>query len=239
MTEVLRCRELTRHYRDGVALDGVALAVAEGEVHALVGLNGAGKTTLLRLCLGMLTPDSGDVTVFGESPRTASARVWRRVGHAIADRGPHPELTVAENLRCAALLHGVRSGTREAIERVVARFELQPWIGRRAGALSSGNARRLALAGALLHMPDLLVLDEPTNALDPVGIVMLRELLLELAGSGVAVLVSSHHLDEVARTAHRVTVMHAGRVVGALPTGEPDLERRFFETVHAAELVRR
>ena len=110
---------------------------------------------------------------------------------------------------------------------------------RRASTLSLGNRQRVGLASALVHRPRLLVLDEPTNALDPSGVVLLRELLLGAARDGAAVLVSSHHLDEVARIADRVSVIHAGAIVGELDPHGVDLERAFFAMVHAADQAAR
>lgn len=114
-------------------------------------------------------------------------------------------------------------------------LELEPWADCRASALSQGNRQRVGLGSALAHEPRLLVLDEPTNALDPAGVLLLRELLLSRTASGAAALVSSHHLDEVARIADRVSVIHAGTIVGELDPHGADLERAFFAMAHAAD----
>ena len=126
-----------------------------------------------------------------------------------------------------------------AVDRVVAELELEPWSTRRASTLSQGNRQRVGLASALVHRPRLLVLDEPTNALDPSGVVLLRELLRDAARGGAAALVSSHHLDEVARIADRVSVIHAGAIVGELDPQGVDLERAFFAMAHAADQAAR
>ena len=118
---------------------------------------------------------------------------------------------------------------------MIERLALEPWATRRTGTLSQGNRQRLGLAAAVVHRPELLVLDEPTNALDPSGVVLLRDLVAELASAGAAVLVSSHHLDEVARVADRVSVVHRGHVVGELDPSGHDLERTFFALVHQAD----
>jgi len=221
-------------------LRGVDLRVTVGEVHALIGFNGAGKSTLMRAALGMLRPDTGSVRVFGVDVARADAAIWGRVGHLIDPPFVSPELPVRENLGAAARLHGVPvDDVRATVDRVVADLELGPWARRRARTLSLGNRQRVGLASALAHRPRLLVLDEPTNALDPSGVVLLRELLLGAARDGAAVLVSSHHLDEVARIADRVTVIHAGRIVGELDPHGSDLERAFFAMVHAADQTAR
>jgi ABC-2 type transport system ATP-binding protein len=236
MTPALELRGLTHHFGDLVVLRDVDLTVRPGEVHALVGFNGAGKSTLMRAALGMVRPDAGVARVDGVAVEQADARRWSRVGHLIDTPFVYPELTVRENLWAAARLHGVapdRAST--AVDRVIADLELGPWADRRAATLSLGNRQRVGLASALVHRPRLLVLDEPTNALDPAGVVLLRELLVRDAAAGTAVLVSSHHLDEVARVAERVSVIHAGAMVGELDPHGVDLERAFFAMVHAAD----
>jgi ABC-2 type transport system ATP-binding protein len=146
-----------------------------------------------------------------------------------------PALIVTENLRTAALLHGLdRPDGERAAGRALDRLGLAPWAAIRARALSLGNQQRLAVACTVVHSPDVLVLDEPTSALDPQGVVLVRELVRERADAGAAVLVSSHHLDEVARVADRVLVVHGGRVVGTLDPDGPGIERRFFDMVLAA-----
>jgi ABC-2 type transport system ATP-binding protein len=217
-------------------LRDVDLTVAPGEVHALIGFNGAGKSTLMRAALGMLRPDVGSVRLFGVKVADADAAVWRRVGHLVDTPFVYPELTVRENLWAAARLHGVpTSEVAATVDRVVADLALGPWFRSRGSMLSLGNRQRVGLASAFVHRPRLLVLDEPTNALDPSGVVLLRELLLGAARGGAAALVSSHHLDEVARIADRVSVIHAGAIVGELDPHGVDLERAFFTMVHAAD----
>ena len=218
----------------------VDLTVGTGEVHALIGFNGAGKSTLMRVALGMLRPAAGTARIDGVDVGRAPAALWRGVGQVIDSPFVYPELTVRENLWAAARLHGVpRSEAAAAAEGVLSALELEPWADRRASTLSMGNRQRVGLASALAHRPWLLVLDEPTNALDPSGVVLLRELLLGAASEGAAVLVSSHHLDEVARIADRVSVIHAGAIVGELDPRGTDLERDFFAMVHAADQAHR
>ena len=224
--------DLCRSFDSERAVDHVDLQVFPGQIHALVGLNGAGKTTLMRLLLGMLRPDRGSVTIFGRPVANASNNLWRGIGHMLDTAFGYPELTVAENLRCAALLHGLPDTTaQEAVDTGIADLRLSHWADRPSRTLSTGNRQRLGLACALIGQPDLLVLDEPTTALDPAGVVLVRTLLRAAAARGTAVLVSSHHLDEMARIANHISVMHRGRIVGTLdPTGV-DLERTFFDLV--------
>ncbi|UIP59686.1 ABC transporter ATP-binding protein [Agromyces marinus] len=232
-------RALARAFRGGAGLHGVDLDVAAGEIHALVGLNGAGKTTLMRLLVGMLRADAGSVRVRGVDVDRADVTTWARVGHLIEHPLAYPELTGRANLEVAARLHGLGGGrAREAVDRAIDEFDLGRYARVRASRLSLGNRQRVGLAGALLHEPDAIVLDEPTNGLDPAGVIVLREALLRRAAAGAGILVSSHHLDEVARVAHRITVVNAGRVIGSLDPGGVDLERAFFALVHGDDAAR-
>ncbi|ACQ78521.1 ABC transporter related [Beutenbergia cavernae DSM 12333] len=226
----LQVRDLVRTFPGGAGLHGIDLDVAPGSVHALVGLNGAGKTTLMKAVLGMLRPTSGTVRVFGAD---AAAARWDAVGHVVAGAATYAELTLRSNLLAAARWHGL-AGARagDAVDRLLDELDLARYARVRTSRLSDGNRQRLALAGALVHDPALVVLDEPTNTLDPSGVVLLRETLLRRVAVGAAVLVSSHHLDEVARIADRITVINRGRVVGALDPRGLDIEREFFAIVH-------
>ncbi|MCK8610665.1 ABC transporter ATP-binding protein [Agromyces sp. C10] len=235
----LEARGLVRRFRGDAGIRGIDLDVAAGEIHALAGLNGAGKTTLLRSVLGMLRLDAGRVRLLGHDMELAPPEAWSAVGHLVEQPFAYRELDVATSLAAVARLRGVpRGDVREVVERGIAALGLQGLERRRVGELSLGNRQRLGLAAALQHRPRLVVLDEPSNALDPAGVLLLRAELLALAADGAGVLVSSHHLDEVARVADRITVVNAGRVVGALDPAGADLERAFFARVHADDLER-
>ena len=239
MSAVLRVRGATLEFAPGAGVLGIDLEVVAAEVHALVGLNGAGKSTLMRLALGMLHPSSGRIEVLGAPLSSATSTTWARVGHLVDRPLAYGELTVRENLDVVARLHGLApSRTRQVVADALGEFGLEPYADRRFRTLSSGNAQRVGLAGALLHHPELVVLDEPTNALDPAGVLLLREVLLARMRAGAGVLVSSHHLDEVARVGTRVSLVNRGRVIGALdPTGV-DLEREFFARLLDDDRVR-
>jgi ABC-2 type transport system ATP-binding protein len=207
---------LTKRYRgDVLAVDGVDLRVARGEIYAFLGLNGAGKSTTIRMLLGMIRPTAGSAELFGERVTTGSTGVWRRVGHLVESATAYPELTVHDNLEVARRLAGV--GDRGAVDAMIERLALGPYAHRRAGTLSLGNLQRLALARALIHDPELLVLDEPANGLDPAGVIEIRELLRSLARErGVTVFMSSHILGEVDRLATRIGIVHRGRLIEEL-----------------------
>lgn len=225
-------RSVSRTFPGGVGVHAVSLEVRAGEVHALVGLNGAGKSTLMKLLLGMLRSDSGTVSIGGEDIRTAASSLWSRVGQLVETPLVYPEFTVTGNLMMNARLRGATAALRRVmVEGAITEFGLGAFAGRRARVLSSGNRQRLGLAAVLQHRPGFVVLDEPTNSLDPAGTIVLRDVLRERAEHGAAVLISSHHLDEVARVADRITVMNAGRLIGRLDPGAAELEKAFFALV--------
>lgn len=194
-------------------------SVAAGEIVALIGRNGAGKTTLLRLALGLIHPTTGTVR------RTVGNG---DIGQLIDAPFCYPELTVSQNLRMHAWLYGIDPGR---IADSINQWELQPYRDRLFRKLSLGNKQRVGLAGAFQHQPRLIVLDEPTNALDPMGIVTLRTVVKERAAAGCGVVVSSHHLDEVAAIAHRIVVVNSGRIITELSPTTPQLENRFFQAI--------
>lgn len=231
-----------RRFHGGAGVTDLTFAIEPGEIVALIGLNGAGKTTLMRLALGMLRPQQGSVHLFGHPLDAATPEAWARVGALIEVPLAYPELTVRKNLHIACLLH--QADPRRVADSLIA-WQLDPVANRRFRRLSLGNRQRLGLAAAMQHDPSLIVLDEPSNALDPASVILLREQLLRRARSGAAIVVSSHHLDEVARIADRILLMNAGRLIGELDVTGQDLERTFFERIRqddeqctAAEAVR-
>ena len=219
---VIATDRLGKRYGDVTAVDSVSLRVERGEIYGFLGLNGAGKTTTIRALLGMIRPSAGGVALFGE-PIGPGRGPWRRVGHLVEAPAAYPELTVRENLEIVRRLYDVPD--RGATARAIERLGLVVYADRQARTLSMGNLQRLGLARALLHEPELLVLDEPANGLDPAGVVEVRELLRTLAAEhGVTVFMSSHNLAEVDRLATRVGILHRGRLIEELSTHE--LERR-------------
>jgi ABC-2 type transport system ATP-binding protein len=223
MNNIIETDRLIKRYGAVTAVDAVSLRVARGEIYGFLGLNGAGKTTTIRALLGMIRPSSGTVSLFGAPIGPDGRGPWRRVGHLVETPAAYPELTVRENLEVTRRLHDVAD--RGATMRTIDRFGLAAYADRPARTLSLGNLQRLGLARALLHEPELVVLDEPANGLDPAGVVEVRELLHALARErGVTVFMSSHNLAEVDRLATRIGIIHAGRLIEELDTHE--LERR-------------
>lgn len=208
---VIATKALTKRYRDTIAVDALDLNVRRGEVYGFLGRNGAGKTTTIRMLLGLIRPSEGEVNVLGTRVRQGDQRWLARVGYLVESAAAYPNLTVRENLEIQRRLTG---SPREAVGRSMGLLGLEAYADRRAGLLSLGNKQRLSLARALLHDPEVLVLDEPANALDPAGIVEVRELLRSLADErGVTIFMSSHILAEVAHLADRIGIIHGGRLI--------------------------
>ena len=234
MSYAIEITGLSKSYGRVRAVDGVDLHVAGGEIYGLVGLNGAGKTTMIRAMLGMIRPSAGSVSVLGQPVGPHGRGPWRHVGHMVEKPAAYPELTVRENLEIARRLHGLPDSGATA--RVIEWLGLVSDADRRAGMLSTGNLQRLALARALLHEPQLLILDEPANGLDPAGVVEIRELLASLARNGVTVFMSSHILTEVDRLATRVGIIHHGRLIEELDARRLEESRSMHLAVRARNL---
>jgi ABC-2 type transport system ATP-binding protein len=215
MTFAIETNELSKSFGPVRAVDSVSLRVGYGEIYGFLGLNGAGKTTTIRALLGMIRPNAGSVKVLGQTVGPHGRGPWHRVGHLVERPAAYPELTVRENLEVARRFQGIRD--RGVTSHVIERLALAPYADRKAGGLSTGNLQRLGLARALLHEPELLILDEPANGLDPAGVVEIRELLASLAREkGVTVFMSSHILTEVDWLAMRIGIIHKGRLLEEL-----------------------
>jgi ABC-2 type transport system ATP-binding protein len=206
---------LTRRYGDLVAVEDVSLSVRAGEVYGFLGPNGAGKTTTLRMLLGLVRPTAGRVRLFGRAP--GAAGYLARVGALIEGPGFYPYLSGRENLRVLAH-YGGAPGAR--VEAVLETVDLAGRAKDRYATYSLGMKQRLGVAAALLKDPRLLILDEPTNGLDPAGMADMRTLVRRLGASGCTVLLSSHLLGEVQQACDRVGVINAGRLVAESTVAE-------------------
>ncbi|WP_127782593.1 alpha/beta fold hydrolase [Rhodococcus sp. X156] len=205
---------LAKSYADGYrAVDGVDFAVQHGQVLGLLGPNGAGKTTILRMLMGLIAPSSGEIRVFGHRV-SAGSPVLSRIGSFVEGSGFLPHLSGAENLRMYWAATG-RPAADAHLEEALAIAGLGSAVERTVKSYSQGMRQRLAIAQAMLGLPDLLVLDEPTNGLDPPQIMAMRAVLRDYARTGRTVLVSSHLLSEVEQTCSHVVVVHKGKVVAA------------------------
>lgn len=212
----IETQKLTKRFGDTTAVNEVSIHVRQGEIYGFLGLNGAGKTTLIRLLLGMIRPDSGSFTLFGEHPTHAS-KVWNEVGYLVETPFSYPNLTVRENLEVYHRLRGLKDASR--IDRIIAVLQLEPYKNKKAKFLSMGNNQRLGLAKALIHEPRLLILDEPINGLDPAGIVEIREYLKDLVRNhNTTIFISSHILAEISKLATRIGIVHQGRLIREINT---------------------
>jgi ABC-2 type transport system ATP-binding protein len=212
MDEIIKTDLLSKNYGQVRAVDGVSLSVKKGEIYGFLGLNGAGKTTTIRMLLGMVRPVSGSSYLFGKRVNPGNRELWNRVGYLVEVPYSYPDLTVRENLEIIRRLRFIKD--KNTVGTVIDKLQIDPYRDMKAKNLSHGNAQRLGLAKALMHDPEILILDEPSNGLDPVGIVEIRDLLLNLAAhKGTTVFVSSHILGEISKLATRIGIIHHGRLV--------------------------
>jgi ABC-2 type transport system ATP-binding protein len=205
---VVRTQGLTKMYGEHAAVDAIGLTVRRGEVYGFLGPNGAGKTTTLRMLLGLVRPTSGTATVLGRPPGTPDATA--DIGALVEGPGFFPYLSGRDNLRVLARHAGVG---RDRIPVVLDQVDLTGRAGDRYGTYSLGMKQRLGVAGALLKDPRLVVLDEPTNGLDPAGMADMRLLVRRLGAAGCTVLLSSHLMTEVQELCDRVGIISGGRMV--------------------------
>jgi ABC-2 type transport system ATP-binding protein len=218
-------RGLVKRYGRVLAVDDVDLTVERGDVYGYLGPNGAGKTTTLRILLGLIRPDDGSVRLFGRDPVAEGARALDDVAGFVEEPAFYPFLSGRQNLQLLATLDGGSPAAR--IEEVLELVGLRDRAGDRLGGYSQGMRQRLGIAGSLLRAPQLLILDEPANGLDPAGIRDLRALIGGLAREGITVLYSSHLLGEVEEVCNRVAIVDHGRI--AFEGRLDDLRKSFGE----------
>jgi ABC-2 type transport system ATP-binding protein len=224
MENIIETRELTKKFGAFTAVDTLSLNVKKGEIYGFLGLNGAGKTTTIRMLLGMVRPTSGACFLNGRPVRAGGRELWNSIGYLVEIPYSYPDLTVWENLEISRRLR--LFSDPKLVGAAIEKLRLGPYRDRKAKHLSLGNAQRLGLAKAIMHAPDILILDEPANGLDPAGIVEIRELLSSLAhGRGVTVFISSHILDEVAKFATRIGIIHEGKRIRELDIGQLEKHR--------------
>ena len=212
---VIEVRQLTKQFGRVTAVDRLSFELGPG-VTGFLGANGAGKTTTLRMLLGLVRPTHGEAVIWGRRYAELDDR-RHKVGAVLEASGFHPGRTVRDHLRVRCAASGL---PRSRLDTVLDVTGMAALAGRRAGTLSLGERQRLGLAGALLADPEVLILDEPGNGLDPAGMLWLRGLLRNLGAEGRTVLVSSHILAEVAQTADEVIVIDGGRLISHAPVGQ-------------------
>ena len=214
VTPMLEARGLVKHLGGRRVVDGIDLVCQPGQIHGLLGPNGAGKTTTLRMLYGFLTPDAGAILFEGADTRDDLTRAKRYIGVCTQDDTFDGDFTVEQNLFVAAEYFRPRPGAlRERVAELLARFELDSYARQKPETLSGGYRRRLMLARAIVHRPRLLFLDEPTTGLDPQARVAVWQLVDGLRAEGLAIVLTTHYMDEAERLSDVLTVLARGRVV--------------------------
>src|SRR5215472_13043142 len=233
---IIQTRDLTRRFGDLTAVDRLTLEVARGEIFGLVGPDGAGKTTTLRMLCALMDPTSGQASVAGHDVSREPQAVKDRIGYMAQRFGLYADLSVDENMDFYADLFGVTPADREKLLPDLLRMtRMEPFRERRAGLLSGGMKQKLALMCTLLHRPQILFLDEPTNGVDPVSRRDFWAILYQLVRDGITIFMTTAYLDEAER-ANRVGLMHQGRLIRcdtpeALKGPLPSLEAAFIHTI--------
>ncbi len=208
---VIDVRNLHKNFGAHRVVDGLTLQVARGEICGFLGANGSGKTTTIRMLCGLLVPDSGEGTCLDLDIRTQAAAIRRQTGYMTQRFSYYEDLTVRENLELVAGVYEMRDG-KAAVASIIARMSLAAYENQLAGQLSGGWKQRLALAACVLHRPKLLLLDEPTAGVDAKARREFWDLIRDMAGEGLTVLVSTHYMDEAERC-NRIVYLAEGRIV--------------------------
>jgi ABC-2 type transport system ATP-binding protein len=208
---VIEARNLSKHFGSVKAVDGLDLTIRKGQVYGFLGPNGCGKTTAIRMLTGLLTPTSGEVSVLGLSLPKQASFLRYKIGYMTQKFSLYDDLTVSENLSFLADAYGLRGAyKRERIEELLSTYGLSALTNQLAGSMSGGQKQRLALAGATIHKPELLLLDEPTSAVDPENRRDFWEKLFDLSEQGTSMLVSTHYMDEAERC-HKLAILEQGK----------------------------
>ena len=212
MKYIIETESLTKIYGQTPAAENISLHVPKGKIYGLLGRNGAGKTTVMRMLLNLIRPNKGTILLFGEDYRSHSDRIYRRIGSIIETPGFYENLTGCENLQLIARLRG-RHG-KDTVKNALEIVGLGKEADKTFSNYSLGMKQRLGIAASIMHEPELLILDEPINGLDPIGIHEIRNFLLELSHEkGTTILISSHVLSEIEQLADIIGVMHEGHLV--------------------------
>jgi ABC-2 type transport system ATP-binding protein len=208
---VIQVDSLTKTFGEQNAVSNVSFEVNKGEIYGFVGLNGAGKSTTIHMMLSLIKPTSGSVYMLGSKVDFGSYGLWKKVGF-LEQANFYPELTVEENLDIARRMQMLPD--RQCISHIMQKLGLESHKNKKARNLSIGNRQRLGLAKAMIHNPEILILDEPINSLDPEGVVEIRDMLLDLSKNlGVTVFLSSHLLEELAKLVDRIGIIHEGKLI--------------------------
>ena len=215
---VLKTQNLTKRYGSKAAVDNVSLTVEKGDIFGLIGQNGAGKTTLMRLVTSLTYPDSGEIELFGHTDAAELNAARARMGSVVEMPALYPNLTAEQNLEYYRKIHGIPD--KGVIQKSLELVRLTDTGKKKFKNFSLGMKQRLGLALAIMNNPDFIILDEPINGLDPIGIVEMRDLMKRLNEQDVTLLISSHILTELSQVATKYAFIHEGRLVKTITQGE-------------------
>lgn len=224
---IIETNDLTKQFGEQLAVEKVSMHVERGKIYGLLGRNGAGKTTTMRMLMGLAQPTSGKIQLFGKNYNENPKHTYHRIGSIIETPGFYENLTGRENLKILAKLRGMHR--KDAIEYALSTVGLDKELKKLFGDYSLGMKQRLGIAAAIMHEPELLILDEPINGLDPIGIHEMRNYLAGLCKEkGVTILISSHILSEIEQIADTIGVMHEGKLIEETNMGELHKKNRQY-----------
>ena len=232
---VLETVDLTKQYGKQFAVSELNMHVKKGEIYGLLGRNGAGKTTTIRMAMGLLQPTKGEVKLFGERLTVPTKQIFNRIGALIEAPAFYENLTAKDNLKIIADLRGTQS--RDCIDRALLLVNLENETHKKVKQFSLGMKQRLGIAMALMHEPEFIILDEPTNGLDPVGIQQIRLLIQKLcAEKGTTILISSHILSEIEQMANTIGIIDHGKMIEELSMDEIRRRNRHYVKMTVSDM---
>jgi len=237
MEYVIETKNLTKKYGSSIVADNVNMHVPKGKIYGLLGRNGAGKTTVMKMMLQLIRPTTGTVDLFGKNYKEDKKEIYSQIGSMIETPGFYDNLTAYENLMLLSMLHG--KNMEENIRNVLEVVNLHKEMNKTFAHYSLGMKQRLGIAAAMLHNPNLLILDEPTNGLDPIGISKVCELLSDLSkNKGITILISSHMLNEIKQIADVVGILHEGKLMKETNMENiQDLDAYFIELIGGGSIA--
>lgn len=227
MTQILKTYNLTKEFKNFSAVKNLNLNINKGDIYGFLGQNGAGKTTTIRIIMGLVKATSGEVELFSQKVSTKNRNLLQRVGSMIEYPGFYPNLTAKENLEIHRRMMGIQE--KNSIVDSLKIVGIEDVKNKKVKEFSLGMKQRLGIARALLHHPEFLILDEPTNGLDPMGIKEIRELIIDLSRKqGITFLISSHILSEIQLMANKIGIIHKGELLEEIPYDELQKRNRHY-----------
>lgn len=211
---ILETKNLTKRYGGKAAVDNVSLTIEKGDIFGLIGQNGAGKTTLMRLVTSLSYPDSGEITLFGQKSPSGLTSARTRMGCVVETPALYPNLTAAQNLEYYRIQRGIPD--KGAAQKSLQSVHLTDTDKKKFRHFSLGMKQRLGLALAIMNNPDFIILDEPINGLDPMGIIEMRDLIKKLNEQGITIMISSHILSELSQVANKYAIIHNGLLIKSI-----------------------